>query len=373
MSPETPSNSEEQLSHNQWPSGKARDRLGSHRNVSVVEEDKPCNIIQMGPSEGLTFLSYKVCKQNTHRLHDFPTQNHLEEANEAQKPDPSVSETPRILLFYPTKDLIEVDSLDLVFESSEPGVQDENLDAFFHNGEVEGLVYWAEPVQISNPNPLLEEPQSQEAEDGVFGMEPPPGGPTSLSSSSPPSAEADHPPAKDTSPFLSSSQGFSLQKSLPLTSHIVHRKDIPYETKTPCSRLPSILRLDTSTPYRAVQSWTDLQIQRNNLTNMFMQGHFHKIPNEAVVSKSVPKRAPSQNLAPHGLTGTARNKRSVSEPGIRALWPDDEVHTPGSEKENLAWDQMLVNMTCPCGCCCRRNSSKAQLAHAKSPVSNAVT
>lgn len=370
---------EEQLSHHQRPSEQAWDRLRSHGNVSTVEEDKPCDTLQMSLSEGSTFLSKEECKQETHtlvhRLHGFPTQKHLEESRRAQQPDTNVSETPKTLLFYPTKELIEIDSLDLVFESSEPGVQSENLEAFFQDGGVEGLVYWAEPIQVSNPTPLLEETQSQEAADGLCGLEPlvpPPGRATPSSSSSPPSAETDHPPAKDAPPSLSC-PGFSLQMSLPLASHIVHRKDIPYETNPQCSRLPSVLRLDTSTPYRAVQSWTDLQIQRNILTKMFMQGLFHTIPNKATASNGVPEGAPSQRLAPHGLTGTTRNKWSVSEPGIRALRPDEEVHTSGSEGENLLWDQRQINMMCSCACCrCIQSSSNTQQAHGKSPVSNAV-
>lgn len=374
--PESPSVTEEELIRHQRPSEQAWDSLRSHGNVSMVEEDKPCDTLQMSPSEGLTFLSKEVCKQETHtlvhRLHSFPSQDHLEESREAEQLDTNVSETPKTLFFYPTKDLIEVDSLDLVFDTSEPGVQRENLDAFFQDGGVEGLVYWAEPIQVSSPDFLLEESQSQEA--GICGMEPlapPPGRPTFSSSSSPPSAETDHPPANDAPPFLSSSRGFSLQMSSPLASHIVHRKDIPYETNPQCSRLPRVLRLDTSTPYRAVQSWADLQIQRNILTKMFMQGFFHTIPNRATVSKSVPERASSQRLAPRVLTGTTGNKRSVSEPGIRALRPDEEVHII-SEGENLLWDQRLVNMTCSCACRRTGDSSNTQQAQGKSPVSSAV-
>lgn len=380
--PETLSDTEEQLSHHQQPSKEAWDRLHSHGNISMLEEDKPCDTLQTSLSEGWTFLSKKVCKQETHtpihRLHGFPKQNHLQESRKAQQPDSDVSETPKTLLFYPTKDLIEVDSLDLVFETSEPEVQSENLDAFFQDGGVEGLVYWAEPIQVSNPNPLCEESQSQEAANGVCGIEPfvpPPGRPTPSiihPPSSPPSAETDHPPAQHERPFLSSSSGFPLQMSVPLASHIVHRKDIPYETNAQCSRLPSILHLDTSTPYRAVQSWTDLQIQRNILTKMFMQGLFHAIPNKAMPSKSVPEGAQSHKLAPHGLTGKNRNKRSVLEPGIGAQQPDEEVYTPGREGENLLWDQRLVNMTCSCACRRIRDGSNRQQTIGKSPVSNIV-
>lgn len=369
--PESPSDTEEQLSHHQGSPEQAWNSLCSHGNLSTVGEDKPCDTLQMSSSRGLTFLSKEVCKPETHtlvhRLHSFPTQNHLKESREAQQPDTDISEIPKTLLFCPGKDLIEVDSLDLVFETSEPGDQSENLEAFLQDGGMEGLVYWAEPVQVFSPEPLLDGSQSQDAAGRVCRTEPlapPPGRPTPSSSSSP-SAEIDYQPTKD-SP-LSSSRSFSLQMSLPLTSHIVHRKDIPYETNPQCSHLPSVLRLDTSTPYRAVQSWTELQIQRNILTKMFIQGLFHTNPNTATAWKSLPDGAPSQRLAPHDLTGMTGNKRSVSKPGTHCA---STLHTPGSEGENLLWEQRLVNMTCFCARDGTRNSSNTQ-GHGKSPVSSA--
>lgn len=361
--PETLSTTEEQLRPHQGPSEPAWDRLRSHGNVSTVKEDKPSDTLQMSLSEGWTFLSEEETHTLAHRLHGFSAQKHRDESREAQQAAANVCETPKTPFVHYTKDLIEIDSLDLVFKSSEPGGQSENLDYFLQDRE--GLVYWAEPVQVSNPNPLLEE-----AVGGVCGIEPfvpPPGTPTPSSS---PSAETDHPPAKDVPPFLSSSHGFSQQMSLPLASHITHRKDIPYETNSQCSRLPNVLRLDTSTPYRAVQSWTDLQIRRNILTQMFMQGVFPTISNKATASKSVPEGAPSQKPTPHGLTWTTRNKCSLSQSVIRALLPDEEVHTPGSEGETLG-NHRLVNVTCSCGCCCRaRDSTNTRQAHVRSPVSS---
>lgn len=252
----------------------------------------------------------------------------------AQQTSSNISETPEDLYFDPTK-LIEIESLDVMFETFQGSFQD---------GGVEGFVYWAEPVQVCSPSPLLEEH-----------LLPPPGGPTPPASSPSPSTE-------EPRPFLSSVCALPLQMAIPLASHIVHRKDIPCETRPQCSRLPSGLRLDTSTPYRAVQSWTDVQIQRNLLTQTFMQELFHTVPNKDAVSRRVPEGA-SQALAPLGL--------HLSRPGRRARRPAEEMHPPGREAENLPRDQRLVGGTCSCTCRRSRDGSCTQPTHRGCPVSRA--
>lgn len=353
-------------------------------NSSVVEEDT----LQRSLSEAWTSHSEEVCtptetETNTllHSPQYFPEEHELEEARKVQQTDMNVSETPTSLLFCPSMDLIEIDSLDVVFETNDPELESENVEAFFH--DVEGLVYWAEPIKVLSPNHMHEDSQSQEASNGLLGTEPlvPSTGrlvPSSLPSV--PSTESDHtqardrPPSLTSPPFLSSSRDISLQMSLSPASHIVHRKDIPYVTNSKCTRLPSVLPLDTSTPFRAVQSWTDLHIKRNILTNMFMRGLFHTIPKRAIASKCAPERTQSHKVAPNCFTGMTRNNCSMSDPGLKGLWPDEEVDPPGSEGENHLQDQGLVNMTshCPCCCCRPQDSYNIQPTFGKSPVSTSV-
>uniref|UniRef100_A0AAV2JKL3 ITPR-interacting domain-containing protein n=1 Tax=Knipowitschia caucasica TaxID=637954 RepID=A0AAV2JKL3_KNICA len=47
------------------------------------------------------------------------------------------------------------------------------------------------------------------------------------------------------------------------SSHIVQRKDVPYADNPKHVTLPRRFKLDTSDPFRAVQSWTNLHIQHN--------------------------------------------------------------------------------------------------------------
>lgn len=372
-------------SHEKSFSDEIWDSLPSHGNLSVVEGENSCDTLQMSLPGALTFLSEEVCTQTeteTHRLiqslHDFPTEHEIEGPRKVQQTDMNASKTPKSLLCYPSKDLIEIDSLDLVFQTNDPEIESEDMDVFFQDVGVEGLVYWAEPIKVLSQNPMHECSQSQEVFDGLFGKEPvdpSTGRPVPLSLSSVPSAETNHTPANDapssliSPPFQSSTHDASLKMSLPPTSHIVHRKDIPYVTNSQCTRLPSILHLDTSTPFRALQSWTDVQIKRNILTNAFKQRLFHTIPQKITTSQSAPETTQNHKVAQNCFTGKARNNYSVSDPGIKGLWPDEEVDTPGSKGENQ--DPMLINMTHQCACCGRtQDSYNMQRPLGKSPVSN---
>lgn len=372
-----------QDSHHQDFSKKTWNRLPRCGNSSVVEEDT----LQMGFSEALTLHSEEVCtptetETNTflHSPQYFPAEHELEESRKVQQTDMNVSETPKSLLFCPSMDLIEIDSLDLVFQTNDPELESENVEVFFHDVGVEGLVYWAEPIKVLSPNHMHEDSQSQEASNGTEPLVPSTGRLVPLSLPSVPSTETDHTPARDapssltSPPLLSSSRDISLKMSLPPASHIVHRKDIPYATNSKCTRLPSVLPLDTSTPFRAVQSWTDLHIKRNILTNMFMQGLFHTIPKRAIASKSAPERTQSHKVAQNCFTGMTRNNCSMSDPGLKGLWPDEEVDTPGSEGQNHLQDHQLVNMTSHCTCCCchPQDSYNIQKTLGKSAVSTSV-
>lgn len=375
-----------QDSHDQDFSKKTWNSLPRCGNSSVVEED----MLQMSSSEALTLQSEEVCtptETETNTLlrspQYIPAQHELEESRKVQQTDMNVSETPKSLLVCPSIDLIEIDSLDVVFQANDPELESENVEAFFHDVSVEGLVYWAEPIKVLSPNHTHEDSQSQEASNGLLGTEPlalSTGRLVPLSLPSVPSTGTDHTPARDapssltSPPSPSSSRDISLQMSLPPASHIVHRKDIPYVTNSTCTRLPSVLPLDTSTPFRAVQSWTDLHIKQNILTNMFMQGLFHTIPKRAIASKSAPETTQSHKVAQNCFTGMTRNNCSMSDPGPKGLWPDEEVDTPGSEGENHVQDHRLVNMTSHCTCCCCRpqDSYNIQKTLGKSDVSNSV-
>lgn len=342
-------------------------------NRSVIEDDT----LQRGLSKALTLHSEEVCTCP----HYFPEEHELEESRKIQQTDMNVSaETPKSLLFCLSMDLIEIESLDVVFETNDPELETENVEAFSHDVAVEGLVYWAEPIKVSSPNHMHEDSQSQEASDGLLGTEPlvpSPGPHVPLSLPSDPTPARDVPPSLTSQPLLSSCQDVSHQMSLPPASHIVHRKDIPYVTNSKYSRLPSVLPLDTSTPFRAVQSWTDLHIKQNILTNMFMRGLFHTIPKRAIPSRRAPERTQSHKVAQNCLTGMTRNNCSMSDPGLKGLCPDEEVDAPGSEGENHLQDHRLVNMVSHCHCCCccchrPPDSHSIQQTLGKSPVSTSV-
>lgn len=323
-----------------------------------------------------------------------------------------------------SKDLIEIQSLDMVFETSVDGSDFENgeSDAFFQQLDTEGQVFWAEPIQISNSPHLLEESSSFETSDGSPENSVLPEAPAdSFSSpgkdvpgdekSSSPSATMDTdqtlklvtdslntlslaqtqcPSLSPTSDLKPLSRSVSVQMSSSPSSHIVQRKDVPYMTDSKRTFPPSTLPLDTSTPFRAVQSWTDLQIQRNkNLSHEILD----TVPNEVALSTIASEKiqrptqmfssTPSFPLqsndwqAHDSLAGKAKNYRTVSVSVDTGLWPHKEkdIHRNGNEDEKNLWeDNQTTTMACCSSCdrqctCCSQTSPKKQQTLENIPVS----
>ncbi|KAM7390870.1 hypothetical protein PAMA_008864 [Pampus argenteus] len=291
-------------------------------------------------------------------------------------------------------DLIKIESLDLVFETSVDGSEGEygDVDVFFQQLDTEGRAYWAEPIHVSSTTPVFGESGSLESSDGYHENILLPRGSAflstgitmPLSSSSSTTMDTGQFPtgvslttptvSSDTSlslaPFSSfstaldlkpSSHSVSVQMSSSPSSHIVHRKDVPYVTDTKCPLFPTVFPLDTSTPFRAVQSWTELQIQRNTVTKK-SHGGLHTFPNKMTVSTSVSEMtqrptvicssSPSFPLLPKDcLPRLARNDQTVSVSVNTELWCDkeEEVDKNGNEDEEKLWK---ANQTATMACCC---------------------
>lgn len=300
------------------------------------------------------------------------------------------------------KDLIQTDSFDLEFQTSVDGSEGENgdVDAFFRQVDTEGLVYWAEPIQVSSSTSVLEESGSSEASDGCSGNYElpqgpavldilPPGRPLSLlpsttvdtdqsrnastaSSNTHSSSSLASLPSSSVTPNLKpSNRSVSVQMSSSLSSHIVHRKDIPYRSKSKCASLSNILPLDTSTPFRAVQSWTDLQIQRNTLNSQVSRGAHPSVSNKMNIHTSAIQRPALRNDP-----GMARNYRNGSGSVDKGLWPEEEVDKDGNEDEDKLWeDNHTAPMAWYCNhqcACCTQGSYNKQHTVGKSPVSNNI-
>lgn len=145
------------------------------------------------------------------------------------------------------------------------------LSAVLDPADIEGFVYWAEPIQVSLCSPVEDDSSCCEA-------------PADTTRATSPLDVASHSPQLEfvengATLFPDTSSSFILDPltlpsaeprlkfsscSLPsaLSSHIAHRKDVPFTTRSKSTVLSSLFALDTSTPFRAVQSWTQLQIQR---------------------------------------------------------------------------------------------------------------
>lgn len=353
-------------------------------------------------------------------LHELPSVKRIEELSKVFHGDVIISESelPRSSSVFhedvpeaqsrteaESKELIKTDSFDLEFQTSVDGSEGENgdVDAFFRQVDTEGLVYWAEPIQISSSTSVLEESGGSEASDGCSGNYELPQGPAVLDvlpSGRPisllPSTTADTDQSRNAStassnthsssslPSLpsslatpnlkSSSRSVSVQMSSSLSSHIVHRKDIPYMRNPKCASLSNILPLDTSTPFRAVQSWTDLQIQRNTLNSQLSSGACPSVSNKVSIHTSASKI--TQRPALTNDPGMGRYDRTGSGSVDKGLWPEEEVDKDGDEDEDKLWEG---NQTAPmawycnhhCACCTQRSYNK-QHTVGKSPVSNNI-
>ncbi|XP_037612391.1 mucin-5AC isoform X2 [Sebastes umbrosus] len=285
------------------------------------------------------------------------------------------------------KDLIKIESLDLVFQTSVDDSESDygDVDAFFQQLDTEGRAYWAEPIQVSNPTPGLEESARFEASDGSpdlpavldsssstaramplsssRSMDTDQMSQNAMASSDTPSSLslAPSPPPNATPDLKSLSRSVSVQMSSSPSSHIVHRKDVPYTTDSKRTFPPSVRPLDTSTPFRAVQSWTDLQLQRNTLTKKLSQGALHTAPEEVTVSTSGTEtiQRPTLNFTSSQydwqsqdcLSGMTRSNRTLSVSVDKGLWPDEdeEVDWNGHEDEEKLWEG---NQTATIACCC---------------------
>lgn len=392
--------------------------------LSIVEEEKLSKTVQTWQAvnnpdisaslpEVLTFVFQEVCKQTEKEphvlcsLHDPQAKDHMEESRKVNlSVNVSENELPRSLLFYPAKELIEIDSLDWVFQTSVDGSENENGDvnAFFQQDDTECLACWAEPVQVSIPTPTFEETGSTEALDrlaenyllprkhsALYSI-PSTGRPMTLSSS-PTTMDADQNASSNTNSSLvphfsspsakldlqSSDQSVAIQISSPLSSHIVLRKDIPYKTNSKCTLLPSVPPLDTSTPFRAVQSWTDLQIQRNALTKTLLHGvpDILTIPNKVTVSTSASEKTKSPTLTRDCFCGTS-NECNVTGSVNEVLWLGDEVDRNRNEDDKVWKDNHMITMPCNCTsyhqCTCHTQENyNKQRPVGKIPVSITTT
>ncbi|XP_029956006.1 uncharacterized protein itprid1 [Salarias fasciatus] len=195
------------------------------------------------------------------------------------------------------------------------------MQAFLQQLEAEGRVYWAEPVQLSNSTssstPVPEESSSldaSEATDRQMERHESVCSKTSSSSSTMPLPKTP-------------GRSVSLQMSSGLSTHIVHRKDVPYMDKSKQASLPCILPLDTSTPFRAVQSWTDLQIKRKPDQTQ-----------EAVTS--LPQCVPPLSIdwqSHETTTDLAPDDDAVSVD--TGLWPDEQDSIDGHDpEETMFWE-----------------------------------
>ncbi|XP_031595437.2 uncharacterized protein itprid1 isoform X1 [Oreochromis aureus] len=312
--------------------------------------------------------------------------------------------------------LIAIENLDLVFETSVDDSDNENidLDDFFQQLDTEGRVYWAEPIQLSNPTP--EASGSFEASDGSPGNLPV----DSFSSTGNAiplllsySANTDRGqtsraangsldvPSSLTSTSQSailnvrpSNRSVSVQMPSYLSSHIVHRKDVPYTPESKSTRLPIILPLDTSSPFRAVQSWTDLQIQRNTLTKNLSYGALHAVPNKTNLSMSCPgmtQKPAHQELFSSSpsffhLSNNWKSQETIPEMAINCktesvsvdtgLWPDEQeedMNRNGNETQKKLWEgNQQDTMACCCSCdhtCCIHKSNNKEHTFGNSPYS----
>ncbi|XP_034561790.1 uncharacterized protein itprid1 [Notolabrus celidotus] len=266
------------------------------------------------------------------------------------------------------KGLFEIQSLDVVFQTSVDGSDGENgdMDAFLEQLDTERHVYWAEPITVSSQSSVVEESSSFETSGGPPGKSLPTTGPAILDSLSSTGRTDPVPATPDPKPF---SRSVSVQMSSSPSSHIVHRKDVPYMTDSKRILFPADLSLDTSTPFRAVQSWTDWQIQRNNLSKMLSRGAPDEVKNQRTgsteFSETTRRPALIYSSSPclpllskawrsyDSLPGMARGNSTASVSVDKGLWSDEEeeVEKNGYEDERNLWQAKHADtIACCCSC-----------------------
>ncbi|XP_026219686.1 serine-rich adhesin for platelets isoform X2 [Anabas testudineus] len=297
------------------------------------------------------------------------------------------------------KELIEIESLDMVFETSVDGsdVESGEADAFLQQLHTEGQVFWAEPIEISTSPQLLEEaddspenpdlPKEPADSFSSTGKEMPldekllsssaSRGIDQISKNVTASSDTLSPVALDpcslppsTSDLKSLSRSVSVQMSSSPSSHIIQRRDVPYMTASKRTLPPSTLPLDTSTPFRAVQSWTDLQIQR---TKTLSQEILDTVPVEVTLSTSAPDKMQSNWQSHDSLPGMAKNYRTVSVSVDTGLCPYKERGVDGNENEaeKRFWeDNQTTTMVCCCSCDHRGTCSSQKSYNRQQTVEN---
>lgn len=321
---------------------------------------------------------------------------------------------------------IEIESLDLVFETSVDGSEVDgdygDVDAICRELDSDGNVYWAEPIQLPSPFRSLESGSFEASEkspmnamdlssstdkttflspDGLLITQP-----TSLDTPTSTSPAKSLVPALTTLSFspptqvpgqgsFRSSRSVSVQMPSSLSSHsvshIVHRKDVPYNAADPApARLPAAPSLDTSTPLRAFQSWTNQQLQRNAKKPPSSEG-LQTIPSQGASAK--PTKASETMARPPGITSSMSLLSSFpslsnnwpscdSLLGTKSvsldtgLWPKKEVERGGEGDEDRRWEGVLMSSAaCCCSCdhrcaCCLQNSPAKPQSAGNFPVSN---
>lgn len=262
-----------------------------------------------------------------------------------------------------TMDLTDISSCDLVTQTSLDASEGKSgyISAVFE--QAEGLVYWAEPIQVSSYSPLHDEssgceapdkcahyllpqgPSSQDLFHSSVSISLPLVSPTTMSakqflentstvfSNAPTSVILTPLKFPSTVPNLTfSSCSLSTQTTSSFTSHITHRRDIPYTTNSKCTVVSSVFTLDTSTPFRAVQSWTELQIQRNTLTKKLSHGALHYTdPNNMRIFRGATQSTQRTTLTHKRFPW--RNELPASVSVVNGLRPDDWVNRKGNEDD----------------------------------------
>lgn len=286
----------------------------------------------------------------------------------------------------------------------------ENEDAdFFQQLNAESKVYWAEPAQITI---LAEEFNTFQDSDALVSSE----DTVSLSilSSSTISGhdETSGQGGMHSDPYLSmpnscsslcaateksSNPSVSGQTAPSLSSHIVHRKDVPLLTESKHTHFPSPLTLDTSTPLRALQSWKNLQSQRNALTCKLSQRDLYALSSGESQTPTRGSHRPSpvfssttffpllctdltlDNSTPVILRndGATEDKNSKTVDWIKTPGPgsDDDKQQEEHRNETKSQDKLdkKANLQCCCSCHRPQNCCSRQYFHPQHvSVSNAA-
>ncbi|KAJ3611464.1 hypothetical protein NHX12_021479, partial [Muraenolepis orangiensis] len=331
-----------------------------------------------------------------------------------QRPDKVLGPSGVVTLTHRPSGPIAIGSLGEVFETSLDGSQCDSeygdVDAICLELDSDGFVYWAEPIRVSSTSPALSQSE------GCRGGNPaPPDCPIDLDSSSPSPDKAirslsssspeissvrnGSPVGVETAPSPSSpslldqrghrngkrcgSVSVQMPSFTRSVSHIIKRKDVPLVISKPNPMSASLPCLDTSTPLRAVQSWTDLQLQRKGLSGTWwggsrgsLRGHLNaEMPlSPATVFSSDPtfRTVSNSRWSTDSLPESAVSFRSNSVSLDTGLWPEDEDEDSdtrvGRGKDRLEerlWEDSQANHKVCC-CSCDRRHTCAQ-THNRQP------